>query len=103
LRDLGDAPYDPRVRISEERLEKLSRAILKAILAQGYVKPKVPESQLVERITKVFVDNLLVEQQIEEEAERMLDKLGRQAQGMDQRKILLGLKERIAKEKGFSL
>jgi hypothetical protein len=93
----------PAVHISEERLEKLSRAIVKALLAQGYVKPKVPDSQLVQRITKVFVDNLLMEQRIEEEAERMLDRLGRQAQGMDQRKILLGLKERIAKEKGFSL
>ncbi len=97
------ASYDPPVHINEDRLQKLSRAIVKAIVAQGIVKPKVPESQLVERIVRIFVENLLQEQKIEEEAERMLDRLGRQAQGMDQRKILMGLKDRIAKEKGFSL
>jgi hypothetical protein len=97
------ASYDPAVHINEDRLQKLSRAIVKAIVAQGIVKPKAPESQLVERIARIFVENLLEEQKIEEEAERMLDRLGRQAQGMDQRKILMGLKDRIAKEKGFSL
>ncbi len=91
------------MRIPEERFNKLARSIVKALNAQGYVKAHVPESQLVERITRVFVDNMVEEQRIEEEAERMLNRLGRQAQGMDQRKILLGLKERIAKEKGFSL
>lgn len=91
------------VRINDERYEKLARQIVKAIQNQGFVKAKVPDSQLVQRITRVFVDNMVEEQRIEEEAERMLERLGRKAQGMDQRKILLGLKERIAKEKGFSL
>ncbi len=103
LRGVRNAPYDPPVYINEDRLQKLSRAIVKAIVAQGNVKPKVPESQLVDRLTRIFVENMFEEQKIEEEAERMLDRLGRQAQGMDQRKILNGLKERIAKEKGFSL
>ena len=93
----------PGVRINEERFEKLSRSILKALNAQGFVKGKVPDSQLVARITRIFVDNMLEEQRIEEEAERVFDKLGRQAQGMDQRKIIMGIKDRLAKEKGFSL
>ena len=91
------------VRINEERFEKIARQIVKALVAQGFVKPTVPEMQLVQRIVRIFVDNMLEEQKIEEEAERMIEKLGRQAQGMDQRRILLGIKERIAKEKGFSL
>lgn len=91
------------VRINDERFEKIARQIVKAVVAQGFVKPKVPESQLVQRLVRIFVDNMLEEQKIEEEAERMVEKLGRQAQGMDQRRIMLGIKERIAKEKGFSL
>jgi len=91
------------VRINDERFEKIARQIIKAVVAQGFVKPKVPESQLVQRLVRIFVDNMLEEQKIEEEAERMVEKLGRQAQGMDQRRIMLGIKERIAKEKGFSL
>ena len=95
--------YIHLVHINEERYAKLARVIVKAVTAQGFVKPKVPESQIVERFTRIFVDNLIEEQKIEEEAERMVEKLGRQAQGMDQRKIILGIKERLAKEKGFSL
>jgi hypothetical protein len=91
------------VRINDERFEKIARQIVKAVVAQGFVKPKVPESQVVQRLVRIFVDNMLEEQKIEEEAERMVEKLGRQAQGMDQRRIMLGIKERIAKEKGFSL
>ena len=89
--------------VSEEKLEKLARAVVKAMVAQGFVKPLVPQLQLIERITRIFVENMAEEQRIEEEAERMVDKLGRQAQGMDQRRIILGIKERLAKEKGFSL
>ncbi len=91
------------VRINEERFEKIARQVVKALVAQGFVKPTVAEAQLVQRVTRIFVDNVLEEQKIEEEAERMVEKLGRQAQGMDQRRILLGIKERLAKEKGFSL
>ncbi len=95
--------YDGGVHINEERFAKLARVIVKALVTQGYIKAKVTEAQLVERFTRVFVDNMLEEQKLEEEAERMVDKLGRQAQGMDQRKIILGIKERLAKERGFSL
>jgi len=91
------------VYINEERLAKLARVVVKAMVAQGNVELKVPESAAVDRVTRIFVDNMVEEQKIEEEAERMVDKLGRQAQGMDQRKIILGIKERLAKERGFSL
>jgi hypothetical protein len=43
------------------------------------------------------------EEELELEAERIAQKLGRQALGMDQRKIIDGIKQRLAKERGFSL
>ncbi len=91
------------MRVYEERFEKLARVIVKAMVAQGFVKLKVPAREVVERIVKIFVDDRVAEREIEEEAERMVDRLGRQAQGMDQRRIILGIKERLAKERGFSL
>jgi len=103
LRLRRGATYIRVVRIYEERFEKLARVIVKAMVAQGFVKLKVPERQVVDRIVKIFVDNRVEERQIEEEAERVVDNLGRQAQGMDQRRIIQGVKERLAKGKGFSL
>jgi len=91
------------VHINDQRLEGLARSIVKAILKQGFVHTKVPEHDLVQRIQRIFVENLLQEQALEEEAEKMAAKLGRQTGGMDQRKIILGIKARLAKERGFSL
>jgi len=96
--------YSPAiVHINEQRLEGIVRSIVKALLKQGFVHPKVTENDLVRRIQKIFVENLLQEQALEEEAEKMAARLGRQIGGMDQRKIILGIKQRIAKERGFSL
>ncbi len=104
LRASGRRPYTKGVRtINEERFSKLSRAIVRALVTQGNVKLHLPESEVVERLTRMFVENLAEEHQIEEEAERMLAKLGRQVQGMDQRKLINGFKEHIAKERGYSL
>lgn len=91
------------MHINEQRIEVLARAIVKALVKQGFVRPKVPEADLVQRIQRIFVENLMEEQEIEEEAEKMVAKLGRQTGGMDQRKIILGIKQRLAKERGFSL
>lgn len=93
----------PTVYINEERIEALAKAIVKALLKQGYVHPKVPERDLVQRIRRIFIESLMAEQALEEEAEKMAAKLGRQTGGMDQRRIILGIKQRLAKERGFSL
>ncbi len=91
------------VYINEERIEALSRSIVKALLKQGFVHPKVAERDLVQRVHRIFVENLVAEQALEDEAEKMAAKLGRQIGGMDQRRIILGIKQRLAKERGFSL
>jgi hypothetical protein len=43
------------------------------------------------------------EQALEDEAERLAGKHARQTVGMDQRKIIEGIKARLAKERGFPL
>jgi hypothetical protein len=96
--------YSPLVvYINEERIEVLVKAIVKALGKQGFVHAKVPERDLVARIHRIFIDNLLEEQALEEEAEKMADKLARHTSGMDQRRIVLGIKQRLAKERGFTL
>jgi hypothetical protein len=91
------------VRINDAELSVLSAAVVGALLKQGFVKSKVDEKSLVQRITRLFVDNLRTEAEIEEEAERLAEKHSRQMQGMDHRKVVLGIKQRIAKERNFAL
>ena len=91
------------MRINEAEITRLADVVVQALLKQGRVKTKVDDKQLIARISRIILDNLRAEEALEQEAERLAEKLGRQALGMDQRKIIEGIKARLAKERGFTL
>jgi hypothetical protein len=91
------------MRINEAEISRLADGVVRALLKQGRVKTKVDEKQLIARISRIILDNLRAEEALELEAERLAEKLGRQSLGMDQRKIIDGIKARLAKERGFTL
>jgi hypothetical protein len=91
------------VRIPDVAVARLAEDVVRALVKPGFIKPKVAEKQLIERITRLLLDNLRAEQELEEEAEKLAVKLGRQSFGMDQRLLMEGIKARLAKERGFAL
>jgi hypothetical protein len=91
------------MHIPEAAINRLADDVVHALVSSGFIKPKVAEKQLVARVVRLLIDDLRTEQEIEEEAERAAQKLGRQALGMDQRELMRGLKARLAKERGFIL
>jgi hypothetical protein len=91
------------MRIQEGAVHRLADNVVRAVLKSGFLKATADEKQLVARIAKLLLDNLRTEEEIEHEAEALAAKLGRQAMGMDQRKLVEGLKARLAKERGFAL
>jgi hypothetical protein len=91
------------MRVNEGEIGILASAIVRALLEQGFVHPKVERRALVERIRTLLLDNVRQEEALEEEAERLAEKHARQMAGMDQRKVILGIKQRLAKERGFQL
>ena len=91
------------MRINDGEVAQLAEAVVTALVKQGFVHPIANEKVLAARIGKLIVDTARAEQEIEEEAERLAAKHARQTSGMDQRKIVQGIKERLAKEKGFPL
>ncbi len=91
------------MRINEREINRLSDVMLRALLTQGFIKAKVDEKQVAARISRLILDNLRAEEAIELEAEQLAQKLGRQALGLDQHKIVEGIKARLAKERGFTL
>jgi hypothetical protein len=91
------------MRISEGFVGRLADLTVSALLIQGYVHPKVPKSQLIERVSRLLLQNLQAEQALEDEAEELAARHSRNMVGMDQRKVMQGIKTRLAKERGFTL
>jgi hypothetical protein len=89
--------------LPEGKVHALSAALVDALLKQGFVRPMADPAVLQRRIIEVLAENLEQDRQLEEEAERLAQAHARQMVGMDQRKIIQGIKERLARERGFAL
>jgi hypothetical protein len=90
-------------RIREGELQAVAAAIVAGLTKQGFVKPKRDPAVLRQRIVEIIAHNLEEERTLEEEAEGLARSHARQMVGMDQRKIIQGIMERLAQERGFSL
>jgi len=100
---LGGRIYSARVRMRDSQLQALAAAIVDAVVKPGFVRAKREPAVLRQRIVELIASILDEERAIEEEAERLAARHARQMAGMDQRKIILGIKERLARERGFTL
>ena len=91
------------MRIREGELQALAAAIVDAVLKQGFVHPKRGSAALRQRIVDLVAANLEEERVREADAEQLAATHARQMVGMDQRRVIEGIKERLARERGFSL
>jgi hypothetical protein len=91
------------MRIREGELHAIAAAVVKALLQQGFVRPKAEPAVIQRRIAELIARNMEEEDELEREAERLAQSHARQMVGMDQRRIIQGIKERLARERGFSL
>ncbi len=93
----------PNVRIFEGEIQRMATSVVSALLKQGFVHPRGGEKELRDRVAAILLDNLKAEDALEQEAEELASKHSRQLAGMDHRKIVAGIKARLAKERGFVL
>jgi hypothetical protein len=91
------------MRVRESELQALAAAIVEALLKQGFVRAKAERAALQQCIVELMAQNLEEERELEEEAERLAQSHARKLVGMDHHKIIQGIKERLARERGFSL
>ena len=97
------ATITPRVYINQVELNRLAEEVAGALLKQDRVRVQVPRAQLVARIVAILLENMKAEEALEHEAERLAERHSREMAGMDQRRIIEGIKARLAKERGFPL
>ena len=91
------------MRIKPEQIDRFIDRLLKDSRAKNLMDLKADEATIRARIQQIITQNFQEEEAIEEEAKKMLDSLSRESESMDQHKMLLLIKQRLAAKKGFSL
>ena len=84
-------------------MARLAGAILDRLEKTGVCRITGDRAGLRERIVRAFRQNIREEEDIEAEAKRFAESHSRELVGMDRYKVLQLVKERLAKERGFTL
>lgn len=95
--------YRSPMSVSAAQLEAAGLAIARALCTGGSAPVKGPEATVAAVVTAALQENFRLEAAIDREVDKQIEKLGSSARGLDQTKLRAGLRERIAKQKGFAL
>lgn len=89
--------------VTGAQLEAIGVAIARALCTGGNPPVKGPEATVAAIAIAALQENFRLEATIEREVENQIEQLGGSVKGLDQTKLRAGLRERIAKQKGFAL
>ena len=89
--------------VSAAQLEAIGIAIARALCNGASAPVKGPETAVASAATTALQENFRLETVIDREVDKQIEQLGSSARGLDQAKLRAGLRERIAKQKGFAL
>jgi hypothetical protein len=88
---------------SDKNLHRAAGRVTKAFVDGKIVAAKAPSAEIEKRIFEALRANFQEEAAIQRDAERILEENKRQTTGMDQRTLLVKIKEKLARERGFVL
>ena len=95
------------MRLKEEQIRRLAEKIYADLVGDGLTVPRREKGLAVEGILKVIQRDIVREQTLERDAEKMLDEtisaMGRGAADIDRRKMLRMIKEKLAKDRNIVL
>jgi hypothetical protein len=84
-------------------LQRAAARLVKAFLEGKVLTTAEAAAALEKRMFDTLRANFMEEAAIQREAERILEENKRKTTGMDQRTLLLKIKEKLARERGFVL
>jgi hypothetical protein len=91
------------MKLRDGEMQRIATSVLTRLEKAGLLRIVSNRGAIEQRIIAAFRANIRAEEDIEAEAARFADSHSRELVGMDRHKILQMVKERIAKEKGFTL
>jgi hypothetical protein len=91
------------MKLRDGEMQRIATSVLTRLEKAGLVRIVSNRAAIEQRIVAALRANLRAEEDIEAEAARFAESHSRELVGMDRHKILQMVKERIAKEKGFTL
>ena len=89
--------------LSEAQIDALANHLVHGLITKGSIKPKADEKDLVACVVEMMSANFDEERQFEDDAEKQAATLARQNPGMDADRLRIMIKQRLAKQKGFTL
>ena len=100
----GQSVYSYRImKLRDGEIVRIAASILARLEKANLLRITSNRAALEQRIVAAIRSNMRAEEEIEVEANRFADAHAREMVGMDRHKVLQLVKERIAKEKGFTL
>ncbi len=94
------------MRLKKEQIERLAEKILADLDTANIVSLKVERKKVLETITGVITSDIKSEEDLEKDAERILDQTLHSmggGVGIDRHKMLKMIKEKLAKERNIVL
>jgi hypothetical protein len=95
------------MRLKEEQIKRLAEKVYTDLVNDGLIVPRREQSTALEGIVKAIKQDISREQNLEQDAERMLDQtiaaMGSGGADIDRRKMLRMIKEKLAKDRKIVL
>ena len=91
------------MKIKPEQIDRMAERLLKSCRSKELIILKADEAAVRKRIGEIIAQNFRDEEAIEEEARRMMDSHAGETKSLDQHRMFLLIKQRLAEKKGFVL
>lgn len=93
------------MRLKKDQVERLGAVILSDLEKSEAVRFKTEKKQILETINTVILNDIKAEEDLEKEAEKILDQSLKAAgsAGIDRHKMLKMIKEKLAKDRNIIL
>ncbi|MFZ2948103.1 MAG: DUF507 family protein [Desulfuromonadaceae bacterium] len=95
------------MRLKEEQIRGLAEKVYNDLAAESLITPRGARGVVVAGIAGAIAQNFAAEQKLERDAEKLLDEtldaMGSGAAGIDRRRMLKMVKDKLAKERNIVL
>lgn len=91
------------MKLRDGEMQRIATSVLARLEKAGLMRVTGQRATVEQRIVASLRANIRAEEDIEAEAVRFAESHSRELVGMDRHKVLQLVKERIAKERGFTL